>query len=60
MGLLRVRQPAPRQRLAASLGVAVQLARAGSTAAPQRTAAAVAGHAAALAMVASSRVGGVL
>ena len=46
------------QRLEASLGVAASLAWAGVQAAPQRTVAAVAGHTAALAMVASSPAAG--
>jgi putative ABC transport system permease protein len=59
-GLVRVRGAGRPQRLAASLGVAVQLVRAGATAAPQRTAAAVAGHAAALTLVASGPAAGAL
>jgi hypothetical protein len=55
-----VRRPGRRQRLAASLGVAVELTGAGAVAAPQRIVAAVAGHAAALAIVAASRVAGQL
>jgi putative ABC transport system permease protein len=52
------RRPPRRQRLATSFGVAAQLVAAGLVAAPSRVVAALAGHTAALAMVAASPVAG--
>jgi hypothetical protein len=54
----RTRRPSRRQRFATSFGVALQLVGAGLVAAPARVVAALAGHAAALAMVAASPVAG--
>jgi hypothetical protein len=52
------RRPGRRQRLVASIGTALQLVGAGAVAAPQRVVAAVAGHAAGLAMMTASGVAG--